>query len=127
MICEETVEDALVLCQSILFDLALGLSHEVIQTGDITTSLDLKLAVAIKPFYKKTVLFLSNRDALDANLIEHLTDCVQDARITERGRHESLPKILENVVSLLRVDYVVKLQQTVIRLGDVSTSYYTLR
>jgi hypothetical protein len=87
MICEETVEDAFVLCQSMLFDLALGLSHEVIQTGDITTSLDLKLAVAIEPFYKKTVLFLSNRDALDANLIEHLTNCVQDARVTERGRH----------------------------------------
>jgi hypothetical protein len=50
-------------------------------------SLHLELTVAIKPFYEKTILFLSNRDALDANLIEHLTNCVQDARITERGRH----------------------------------------
>jgi len=87
MICEEAVEDTFILCQAMLFDVALSLSHEVIQTSDVTMSLHLELTVAIKPFYEKTVLFLTNRDALDANLIEHLTNCVQDARITERGRH----------------------------------------
>jgi len=85
MVREEAVEDAFILCQAMLFDLTL--SHEVIQTGNVTVGLHLELTVAIKPFYEKTVLFLTNRDALDANLIEHLTNCVQDARITERGRH----------------------------------------
>jgi hypothetical protein len=124
---EKAVEDAFILCQAMLFDWAFGLSHEIIETGDITTSLNLKLTVAIKPLYEETVLFFLNRDALNANLIEHLTNCVQDARITERGRHVSLPKILENILLLLHVDYTVTLQHIIIRLGTISASYYTLR
>src|SRR5262245_21799959 len=43
--------------------------YQIIEAGDIIAHLHLQLAITVEPFYKKTVLFLMNCDALHAYLI----------------------------------------------------------
>jgi hypothetical protein len=56
-------------CQTLLFYMTLCSTHQFIETGDIVTHLNLKLAIAVEPFNEEPILFFVDCDAFHADLI----------------------------------------------------------
>jgi hypothetical protein len=72
VISEEAMECSLVLCCPLLvvfFYLTRCSAHQLIETGNIVTQLNLKVALTIKTFNEETILFLMHCEAFHAYLI----------------------------------------------------------
>jgi hypothetical protein len=67
---QETMEDAFIFPrQTMLFYMTLRPTHQFIETGNVVTHLNLKLAVTVEPFNEESILFFVDCDAFHSNLI----------------------------------------------------------
>jgi hypothetical protein len=45
------------------------------------------MSIAVESFNEEAILFFADRDALHANLIQHLANGMKDTGVTKRGPH----------------------------------------